>query len=69
MFLDFIQSSISIYSKCDVHDTIIIVYTNVGPNNLWPWPIFTLGSKTRAEEGYSRECVIKVQIVLRDSQG
>ena len=41
----------------------------VGPNNLWPWPIFTLGPKARAEEGYSRGWVIKVQTVLRHSQG
>ena len=38
MFLDFIQSSISIYSKCDVHDTIIIVYTN--KNNIFMICIF-----------------------------
>ena len=41
---------------------------SVGPNNLWPWPIFTLGPKARAEEGYSRGWVIKVQIVLRYSR-
>ena len=41
----------------------------VGPNNLWPWPIFTLGPKARVEEGYSRGWVIKVQIVLRYSRG
>ena len=25
----------------------------VGPDNLWPWPIYSLGPKARAEEGYS----------------
>ena len=28
-------------------------FADVGSNNLWPWPIFTLGPKARAEEGYS----------------
>ena len=41
----------------------------VGPNNLWPWPILTLGPKARAEEWYSRGWVIEVQIVLRHSRG
>ena len=40
----------------------------MGPNNLWSWPTFTLGPKARAEEGYNREHIIKVQ-VLRHSQG
>ena len=41
----------------------------VEPKNLWPWPIFTLGPKARAEEGYSRGRVIKIQVVLRHSRG
>ena len=41
----------------------------VGFNNLWLWPIFTLGPKARAEKGYSRGRVIKVRVVLRHSRG
>ena len=40
----------------------------MGPNNLWPWPTFTLGPKARAEEGYSRGHIIKVQVTLRHSR-
>ena len=47
----------------------LIFLMTVGSNNLRPWPISTLGLKTRAEEGYGRGWVIKVQIVLRHSQG
>ena len=47
------------------HNIIVLV----GSKNLWPCPIFTLGPKARAEEGYSRERVIKVQVVLRHSRG
>ena len=44
-------------------------YIVVGPNNLWPCPIFTLGPKARAKEGYSQGWVIKVQTVLRHNRG
>ena len=37
---------------------IIIV---VGPNDLRPWPIYSLGPKARVEEGYSLGSVIRVQ--------
>ena len=47
----------------------IRVYIIVGSNNLRPWPISTLGLKARAEKGYGRGWVIKVQIVLRHSRG
>ena len=43
--------------------------TIVGPKKLWPWPVFTLGPKARAEEGYSQGRVIKVQVVLRHNRG
>ena len=41
----------------------------VGPKKLWPWPVFTLGLKARAEEGSNRGRVIKVQVVLRHNRG
>ena len=40
---------------------ISIAFSFVGPNNLWPWPIYSLGPKARAEEGYSPGSVIQVQ--------
>ena len=46
------------------HKKIKNAIKTVGPNNSWPWPIFTLGPKARDEEGYSRGWVIKVQAVL-----
>ena len=33
----------------------------MGPNSLWPWPIYSLGPKARAEKGYSPGSVIPVQ--------
>ena len=33
----------------------------MGSNNLWPWPIYSLGPKARVEEGYSSDSVIQVQ--------
>ena len=33
----------------------------VGPNSSWPWPIYSLGPKARAEKGYSPGLVIQVQ--------
>ena len=33
----------------------------VGPNSWWPWPIYSLGPKARAEKGYSSGSVIQVQ--------
>ena len=33
----------------------------MGPNSLWPWPIYSLGPKARAEKGYSPGSVIQVQ--------
>ena len=33
----------------------------VGPNSLWPWPIYSLRPKARAEKGYSPGSVIQVQ--------
>ena len=37
------------------------IFSTVGPNNLWPWPIYSLGPKARAEKGYSPRSVIQVQ--------
>ena len=34
---------------------------SVGPNSLWPWPIYSLGPKAQAEKGYSPESVTQVQ--------
>ena len=36
------------------HLIFIVIISFVGPKKLWPWPIFTLGSKARAEEGICR---------------
>ena len=33
-------------------------YIYVGPDNLWPWPIYSLGPKAWAEEGYGPRSVI-----------
>ena len=33
----------------------------VGPNSLWPWPIYSLGPKARAEKGYSPGSLKQVQ--------
>ena len=57
------------YQTSPHHLVLTWVICLVGPNNFWPWPFFTLEPKARAEEEYSRGCVIKVQIVLRHSRG
>ena len=41
----------------------------VGPNNLWPWPIYSSGPKARAEEGYNPSSVIRVKNGLGRSRG
>ena len=33
----------------------------MGPNDLRPWPVYSLGPKARVEEGYSLGSVIRVQ--------
>ena len=33
----------------------------MGPNNLWPWPIYSLGPKARVEESYGPGSVVQVQ--------
>ena len=38
-----------------------MIMVSVGPNNLWPWLICSLGPKARAKEGYSPGSVIQVQ--------
>ena len=40
---------------------IIYIYIYVGPNDLRPWPVYSLGPKARAEEGYRPGSVIRVQ--------
>ena len=45
--------SIKLNCKYDITEKYFIyIYIYVGPNNLWSWPIYSLGPKARVEEGY-----------------
>ena len=48
-------SSSYIFQACKISKKL-----NVGPNNLWPWPTYSLGLKAQAEKGYSSGSVIQV---------
>ena len=42
------------FRKYNYMSKIFLKIYLVGPNNLWPWPICSLGPKARAEKGYNR---------------